>query len=105
MARAAHRAEATRARSDIETIPADGQYREGRLLTYPQNQQEGRTAGINGILGVTYAASTTVRSNADVHVTAARPETVDRETEINDGCRPFIKAGFAAARLRFRFFF
>lgn len=55
MARGGNVAEATRARNDIDTIHADGQYREAHFVTYPQSQQEGRTAGVNGIFGVTYA--------------------------------------------------
>jgi hypothetical protein len=55
MARRGNAAEATRARNDIDTIHADGRYREAHFVTYPQNQQEGRTAGVNGIFGVTYA--------------------------------------------------
>lgn len=57
MARSGNTAEAKRARAAIETIHTDGRYREAHFPTYPQTQQEGRTAGINGIVGVTYAAS------------------------------------------------
>jgi hypothetical protein len=57
MARSGNLAEAKRARGDIDTIHKDPRYREAHFVTYPQNQQEGRTAGINGIFGVTYAGS------------------------------------------------
>lgn len=57
MARSGRLAEAKQARSDIETIHADPRYREAHFVTYPQHQQEGRTAGVNGIFGVTYAGA------------------------------------------------
>ena len=57
MARSGRLAEARQARSDIETIHADPRYREAHFLTYPQHQQEGRTAGVNGVFGVTYAGA------------------------------------------------
>jgi hypothetical protein len=57
MARSGNLAQAQSARKDIETIHADGRYREAHFVTYPQSQQEGRTAGVNGIFGVTYAGN------------------------------------------------
>lgn len=57
MARSGRLAEAKQARSDIETIHADPRYREAHFVTYPQHQQEGRTVGVNGVFGVTYAGA------------------------------------------------
>lgn len=57
MARSGRLAEAKQARSDIETVHSDPRYREAHFVTYPQHQQEGRTAGVNGIFGVTYASA------------------------------------------------
>ena len=57
MARSGDLAQAQSARKDIDKIHADGRYREAHFVTYPQSQQEGRTAGINGIFGVTYAGT------------------------------------------------